>query len=67
MHHIMLQTIEFIDLLNVLWAKPTINPTVSTYPVLATDPQFSKFLVVGTNSTGVPAPIAKKLTRPKPQ
>jgi hypothetical protein len=22
---------------------------------------------VGTNSTGVPAPIAKKLTRPKPQ
>jgi hypothetical protein len=25
-HHIMLRTIEFIDLLNVLWAKPTINP-----------------------------------------
>jgi tRNA(Leu) C34 or U34 (ribose-2'-O)-methylase TrmL len=23
-------------------------------------------IVVGTNSTGVPAPIAKKLTRPKP-
>jgi hypothetical protein len=49
MHHMMLRTIEFIDLLNVLWAKPTINPTVSTYPVLATDPQFSKFLVLLTD------------------
>jgi hypothetical protein len=26
----MLRTIEFIDLLNVLWAKPTINPTVTS-------------------------------------
>jgi hypothetical protein len=26
----MLETIEFIDLLNVLWAKPTINPIVAT-------------------------------------
>jgi hypothetical protein len=26
----MLWNIEFIDLLNILWAKPTINPTAST-------------------------------------
>jgi hypothetical protein len=31
------------------------------------NPYFSAIIIVGTNSTGVPAPIAKKLTRLKPQ